>query len=212
LIEFGVLVFEGGVDATAEAGGEGLVVDEECVFGWMVEGVVFGMEGDAGDDEVDVGMVLDLAAPGVQDADGAESGALVLGGAEVLEGGGALFEEDGVEDFGMEQAEGAEFFGEGEGDHEVGHGEEPGFLFGGPDLLVESSALGAAAVVATVVGELFFFAAGAIIESATEGCGAAREDAPHGPVVVVGELVPMGMGVGFPMFGEEVCEVQGHGW
>jgi hypothetical protein len=211
LIEFGVLVFEGGVDATAEAGGEGLVVDEEFVFGWMVEGVVFGMECNAGNDEVDVGVVLDLAAPGVEDAGEAEVGALVLGGADVLEGGGALFEEDGIEDFGMDQAKGTEFFGEGEGDHEVGHGEEPRFLFGGPDLLVEGSALGATAVVATVVGELFFLAAVALIESATERCGAAREGAPHGPVVVVGELVPMGMGVGFPMFGEEICEVQGHG-
>lgn len=109
LIEFGVLVFEGGVDATAEAGGEGLVVDEEFVFGWMVEGVVFGMEGDAGDDEVDVGVVLDLAAPGVEDTGEAEAGSLVLGGADVLEGGGALFEEDGIEDLWMEQAEGAEF-------------------------------------------------------------------------------------------------------
>ncbi len=83
LKEFGVLVFEGGVDATAEAGCEGLVVDEEFVFGWMVEGVVFGMEGDAGDDEVDVGMVLDLAAPGVEDAGEAKAGSLVLGGADV---------------------------------------------------------------------------------------------------------------------------------
>ena len=62
-----------------------------------------------------------------------------------------------------------------------------------------------------MVGVLLCFAAFALIETATELDGAAREDAPHGPVVVVGELVPMGMGVGFPMLGEEVCEVQGHG-
>ena len=205
LIEIGVLVFEGAMDATAEARCERLVVDEELVLGWMMEGVVFGMEGDAGNDEMNVGMVLDLAAPGVQDAGEAESGSLVLGGADVLEGGGALFEEDGIEDFGMEQAKGAEFRRQGEGDHEVGHGEEPGFLFGAPDLLVEGTTLRAGAVVATVVGVLLFLAAFALIETATELGGAAREDAPHGPVVVVGELVPMGLGVVFPMLIEQVC-------
>jgi uncharacterized membrane protein len=60
-------------------------------------------------------------------------------------------------------------------------------------------------VVATVVGVLLFLAAFALIETATELGGAAREDASHGPVVVVGELVPMGLGVVFPMLIEQVC-------
>ena len=143
------------------------------------------MEGDAGNDEVDVGVVLDLAAPGVQDAGEAEFGAAVFGGADVLEGGGALAQEQRIESFGMAQAKAAEFLGQGEGDHEVGHGQQPGFLFGGPDLLVERAALRAGAVVATVIGVVLFRAAVALIESAAEGGRAAREDAPHGPVVVV---------------------------
>jgi len=141
----------------------------------------------------------------VEDAGEAEFGAVVFGGADVLEGGGALAQEEGVEDFRMEEAEGAEFLRQGEGDHEVGHGEEPGFLFGGPDLLVEGTASGAGAVVATVIGVLSFLAAVALIETTAELCRAAREDAPHGPVVVVGELVPVGLGVVFPMLTEEVC-------
>lgn len=52
----------------------------------------------------------------------------------------------------------------------------------------------------------------AFVESATECGRAAREDAPHGPVVVGVELVPVGLGVGFPMLTEQVCEMQGHGW
>ena len=100
-----MLVFEGAVDAAAESLGEGGVVDEELFLGGMMKGVVFGMEGDARNDEVDVGMVLDLAAPGVQDAGEAESGSLVLGGADVLEGGGALAKEEWIEDFGMNEAE-----------------------------------------------------------------------------------------------------------
>ena len=100
-----MVVFKSGVDATAETLRERLIVDEELFLGGMMEGVVFGMEGDAGNDEVDVGMVLDLAAPGVQDAGETESGSLVLGGTDVLEGGGALFENDRIEDFRMNEAE-----------------------------------------------------------------------------------------------------------
>lgn len=107
MIDVRVVVLQGAVEAAAEALGEGLVVDEELVFRWMVEGVVFGMEGDSGDDEVDVGMVLDLAAPGVQDAGEAEARAFVFGGADVLQGGGALFEKERVEDLGLGQTEGA---------------------------------------------------------------------------------------------------------
>ena len=92
MIEFGVLVFEDAVDAAAEAGGERLIVDEELVFGRMMKGVVLGMEGNSGNDNVNVGMMLDLAAPGVEDAGEAEFGTVVFGGADVLEGGGALFE------------------------------------------------------------------------------------------------------------------------
>lgn len=152
LIDIRVLVFQGAMDAAAEALGEGAVVDEEGVLGGMMEGVVFGMEGGGGDDEVDVGMVLDLAAPGVEDAGEAEPGSVVFGGADVLKGGGALAQDERIEDFGLSQTKGAKFLWQGEGDHEVGHWQETSFLFGGPDLLIERAALGAAAMVAAVIG------------------------------------------------------------
>ena len=101
LIDIRVLVFQGAVDAAAEALGDGPVVDEELVFGGMMEGLVFGVEGGCGNDEVNVGMVLDLAAPGVQDAGEAESGSVVFGGADVLKGGGALAQDERIEDFGV---------------------------------------------------------------------------------------------------------------
>ena len=93
MIEFGVVVLESAADEAAEAFGKRAVVDEEAVFGGVVEGLVFGMEGDSGNDEVDVGVVLDLATPGVEDTGEAELGAAGLGGGDVLEGGGALLEE-----------------------------------------------------------------------------------------------------------------------
>ena len=68
-----MFVFESAVDEAAEASGEGLVVDEELsgILG-VDEAVGFGIVGDGGDDAVDVGMVLHLAAPGVEDAGEAE--------------------------------------------------------------------------------------------------------------------------------------------
>ena len=50
-----------------------------------------------------------------------------------------------------------------------------------------------------MVGVLFGFASVALIETSAECGRAAREDAPHGPVMVGVELVPVGMGVVFPM-------------
>ena len=42
--------------------------------------------------------------PGVEDTGEAELGAAGLGGGDVLEGGGALLEEERIEDLGMKQA------------------------------------------------------------------------------------------------------------
>ncbi len=108
-----MVVLQGAVDAAAETGGEGLVVDEELVLGWMMEGFVFGMEGDAGNDEVGVRMMLDLTSPGMQHAGEAEAGSAMLGGGDVLEGGGALAQDERVEDFGMDQTKDAEFLWRG---------------------------------------------------------------------------------------------------
>jgi len=120
--EVGVVGFEGALDEAAEAGGEGLVVDEEFfrVFGAM-EGLVFWIKGDGGDDDVDVGMVLGLAAPGVENGGKVELQVLVFefGAGDVVQGGGAAFEEEVVECFGLVEAAGAELRRDGEGDHEV---------------------------------------------------------------------------------------------
>lgn len=79
-IDFGVFTLEGLAEEVAKAGGEWGVVD--------VEGVVFGVDelffvrvpGEGGDDAVDVGMVLELAAPGVEDAGEASDASVGFGG------------------------------------------------------------------------------------------------------------------------------------
>lgn len=211
MIELRMVVLEGAMDTAAEALGKRTVVDEEAILGRAMEGLVLGMEGGCGDDEVDVRVVLDLPTPSVEHAGEAELGPAGLGGADVLEGGGALAQEERIEDLGMAQTERTEFLRQGEGDHEVGHRQQAGFLFGGPDLLVECAALRAGAMVTTVIGVVFGVAAVTLIEPPAEDGRAARENAPHGPVMVGVELVSVSVDVVFPMLTEEFCEMQGHG-
>ena len=83
-------------------------------------------------------------------------------------------------------------------------------MFGGPDLLFVGATTGAGAVVAAVVGEVAFLAAIAAVESTAEGGGTAGEDSPHRPVMGGGELGAVALGVGCPVFGEDVGQVEGH--
>lgn len=215
LVEFRVLALEGALDETAEAGGEGTVVDEEIVglFGAM-EALVFRVKGDGGNDDVDVGMVLGLAAPGVEDGGEVKLKLIVfeLGTGNVMQGGGAAFEEKMVEDSGLVEAEGAQLRRDGEGDHEVRGPQEFCLLFGGPLLLVTGSALGAVAMIAGVVGVVSFAAAGvaALIEPTTEFGRPAREDAPDRPVVDSGKTGRVSTGIGRPVLTQDVCEGKGH--
>lgn len=97
-------------------------MDEELVFFlWMYKLVRFFVVGDSRDDEVDVGVVLHLAAPGVEDTGGSEAGLwfFEFGTDDVAEGGEAFLEEEVVEFGGMLKAEGAEFGWDGKGDEEV---------------------------------------------------------------------------------------------
>lgn len=172
-VEDGVGLAHGPLHEGAHAGGEGF--DWEEVFGvfWALP-FAFGAEAAEGDEVVDVGVVFELAGPGVEDAEQAEGGskvALVAG--EVLEGLGAAMKEEAVAEF-LVGAEGAaEFGGDGEGDEGVSDGEEFALLFFGPELGVLVTALGAEAVVAAVVGEVGFAAVAAAVDGAAHrgGCG-----------------------------------------
>jgi hypothetical protein len=67
-------------------------------------------------------MVLKLSAPGVQDA-GEASTATSLRLNDIFEGFRALLHEDTVELFRIPFTEATQLRWDGEGDHEVGHGE-----------------------------------------------------------------------------------------
>lgn len=84
--------------------------DATTLFGAM-KGLVFWVQGDGGNGDVDVGMVLGLAAPGVKDGGKVKLQLIVFefGPGDVMQGGGAAFEKEMVKDLGLVEAETAEF-------------------------------------------------------------------------------------------------------
>lgn len=104
MVDLWVFALEGLAHEVAEALGKGGVVDEE--------GVVFGVDklffvrvpSEGGDDAVDVGVVLELPSPGVEDAGEAGDAASGFGGDDIAQGLSALLEELVVEFFGMGEA------------------------------------------------------------------------------------------------------------
>ena len=93
-----MVVPERAVHAAAEALGERAEVDEELVVGGLDELVGCGVEGDAGEDDVDVGMVADFPVPGVEHAGVAAFRAVVFRRDDIGEGSGAFPQDQGVED------------------------------------------------------------------------------------------------------------------
>ena len=210
-VDLGMAVFEGDFEAVAEARGQRRAVNQEIGLVGITLAAV-GREDHPGDDEVDVGMVLELAAPGVQHR-GEPRGAAEFGSAEVFERSGGLAQQQVVEDGGVGLADAAQGVGHGEGDQEVGHaGEEAGLLGGGPLLLIDGAALGAGAMVATVVGKVpGVRVAGALPEPPAEGGGAAGQHGPRRPVMGGGEPRSVGAREARPMLAQDLGESQGHG-
>ena len=149
-----------------------------------------GVGGDAaaGDDAMDVGMMLEVLAPGVEDGQEADLGPEVLGiGGDLLQGLGGGPEEQAVDDAGVLQGDRAERRREGEDEVEVLDGQEFGLaglhpVGGGGGL-----ALGAVAVAAGVVGDLPVAAPVALLDVAAQGGGPAGGDVMQDATLFVGE-------------------------
>jgi len=182
-IQLGVVGFERTLDSTSEPCGERLIVNKEVVFARMMELVVFGIEGHGGDNAMDMGMMLHLPSPSMEHADTAGSTSLGFGGDDINQGGSTLTQQEVVEFFGVSKAGDAELGRDGEGDQEVGDREKLGFLLGAPNLLVGGSALRAASVVATVIGEVGALTVSTSVESSAEFGSSARKSAPHRSVM-----------------------------
>lgn len=208
--DLGMLFLEGRIDPAAETSCQRAVLNEEFPFWRMFESKVFIVEDDGWHDTVDMRMMLDLASPTLEDGENSEPSAFVFGGDHILEGCSALADHQIVEDSGVGQTEIAQRVGQSEGDHEVGNGKQFGLLLRGPDLLVECSALGAAAVIAAVIGIVIPAVAAATVESSTHHGGTTRQDASHRPVMSSAQFGAMGVGIALPVLSEHIAEGDCH--
>ena len=111
---------EGEFQPVAEARGQRRAVDEKIRFRGEAEQSAARVEHDGGDDDMHMGMVLHLAAPGVEH--GGEAGnAAEFGDSIDLSRLRGLAQQQVVEDGGLEFAEAAQGVGNGQGDEEIGH-------------------------------------------------------------------------------------------
>ena len=209
--DLGVLLLECGLKAISEPCRERPEVNKKSVFVRTNELVPSGGQSNGGNNAVDVGMVLHLTSPGVEDGRESRGSALVLGGDDIGKRPGAFTQKDVVECFREGKTERPQLRRYREGDHEIGNREEAGFLFGTPELLIEGTALRAVAMIAAVVGEVMFSAVTALVELPAEFGSAAREDAPHRPVVGGAEPGAVGGGVAPPMLPQKIGESERHG-
>lgn len=159
-----------------------------------------GAETPSGDQEVNVGVVNELAGPGVEDAQEAELGAEQPGlGGHILERLGGFAEKD-VVGLRLMGAEGrAEFLGNGERDQEVGHREEPGALGIAPRGRFGFATPRAGPVVAGMKDTHLPAAGTAGEELSAQGGGAAAQNCRNRRAMGRQDPITMERGIGRPM-------------
>jgi hypothetical protein len=144
-------------------------------------------EAPAGDEAVQVRVVVETLAPGVEEGKDAEPGADLVA-ADVEEGGRGVVEE-GLKGLAPSRAaeERAQGLGQGKDHVEVGDGQEVVELGLGPEGLVEAAAGGTVAVAAGVVGEVAGPAAVAVVEVPAESARATGDEVGDDPLLGAGE-------------------------
>jgi len=154
-----------------DGGGEGLLRKEVPPVSCGDPPRAVGRESAGGDDVVDVGVVSEVPAPGVEDAEESGQAAEVsLAGAEVEDGACGGAEEGAVEGALVGAGGGPALRGQGDGDEEVRDGKEEGAAVPDPRGGLPVPALRAGAVAAGVVAVLDDVGAlGAGVEASAEG-------------------------------------------
>jgi len=178
----------GSLQAVADLGpeddGDGVSREEEVTMCGKVPSVAVLREPADGDEEMDVGVVIEVAGPGVEDGEDAGSSSnpvRVLGDGQDGGGGGLLNE--GVDLALMGAGEAAKFGGEGEGDQSVTARKKESLELLAPDLGRLQLAARAVAVTAGVVGVVDGATVVAGEDGTTERGSSAADDVVHGAPV-----------------------------
>ena len=166
-------------------------------------------QGHAGNDVVDVRVIHELAAPGVECAQEPEFAAQ-LGGGNILHRRRAFAEQD-VEHQSLVGADDlAQLLGHGERDQVIRHRQEPGGLAFEPLLRFAVPTLRTSTMPATVVGEMLV-AAFTVVEAAAALRRMARQDRAHRRVMRGQDVLCAVPGhVGRPVTTEDLRQCRGH--
>ena len=174
-----------------------------------------GREPAAGDDAMDVGVVLEVLPPGVEDGQEADLGPEVLGvGGDLLQGLGGGPEQQAVDHARVLQGDRAERRGQGEDEVEVLDGQE--FRLAGLHPVGGGGGLtlGAVAVAAGVVGDLPVPAPVALLDVPAQRRGPAGGDVVQGAALLGREPVAVAIEEGVAVSPEDVGHFEpgpGHG-
>lgn len=203
---------EFGHETELDASSEGLVGEKPVLVAVGDPAVAARRECASGDDEVEVDMVGQITAPGVEDADHTRETAEILWVAgEMDEGVSGGAEEGGVDLLLTGLSEGTAFLGKSKGDEEVVGGEEEGALLIEPPGGVVIAAFGAGAVAAGMVAVVEGVVTGrAGKEAAAEGGGTTGLDIAHGGPLFGAEGPGGCSAVGGAITAEDVSQL-GHG-
>jgi hypothetical protein len=192
----------------AKQAGQDLGGQEEVVAG--IAPLAIGIEAAGGDQAVDVGVLVEVTAPGVQGHEDAGQSAEELGiGAQGEQALAGAVEEDAVEPGTIEAPQGKQDVRQGEDDVEVLARQKLLQLRLDPGLARLVGALGAGAMTAGVVLELGVAVVGAVKQVGAHGRGEAVGDGPGGAALTLTELVSSG--VGGHVLHEDVLEADAHG-
>jgi len=156
-----------------------------------VPGMVLRRDGSSGDDVMDVGVVVELTAPGVEDTEEAwEISSDVLGISSQGDHGLGRGCEQGIVRGALVAAdEGVELLGDGEGDEEMVSWHLPLHLFMEPLMSLLVLTGGAVTVSAGAEEEMGFTTLLTLIESGSEGLGSTVDDGTDDLEVIAGHGV-----------------------
>ena len=202
------LLSQGLAEESSEMVGQGNLGQEEgLAFGIPL--TLIGAQAAARDEIMDVGMIDESAAPGVEEAKHPQGGTQAFRVAgQVLQSAGTGGKEKGVANFGMGTEPGTQWIGQGEGDQEVRDGQEQLGMLLEPSLGVGLTALRTVAIVAGMEGVVVSAAIGAEIERAPLLGGATGEDLAQDLTLADGHGGAVTFQVGRTPTGQDLVERQ----
>src|ERR1044071_1865516 len=207
-----ILMVEGVADFGAENCGEGVTRNEEAGMGGLAPGLVLVRHSAGGGEEMDVGVVGEIARPGMKHRQDAELGTdplRIVG--EMLKSRCGLAQEQVVDDGLVSACEGPQLGGEGEGEEVVGTGQESIAQTFEPELRGSIVTLRAVSVAARVIGIVEAVTGVAGERGAAKSRSSAVDDVRHGPSMGGQQAVAMGLPVDLPGAAEDLRQLDHEG-